>query len=60
MSEWLEFRVLGYLESFDGSKGFEIRDKDWKLGDPITRDLRDFEAESIMEVTHILCFFVKM
>ena len=35
-----------------------IRIGNW--GDPITRDLRDFEAESIMEVTHILCFFVKM
>ena len=45
MSEWLEFGVLGYLESFDGDEGFEIGDRDWKLGDLITRDLRDLEAE---------------
>ena len=37
--------VLGYLESFDGDEGFEIGDRDWKLGDLITRDLRDLEAE---------------
>ena len=47
MSKWLEFGVLGYLESFDGSEGFEIRDRDWKLGDLIARDLWDLEAESI-------------
>ena len=45
MSEWLEFGVLGYLESFDGNEGFKIRDRDWKLGDMITRDLWDLEAE---------------
>ena len=45
MSEWLEFGVLGYLESFDGDEGFEIGDRDWKLGDLIARDLRDLEAE---------------
>ena len=39
MSEWLEFGVSGYLESFDGGEGFEIGDRDWKLG--------DLEAESI-------------
>ena len=45
MSEWLEFGVLGYLESFDGGEGFEIGDRDWKLGDLIMRDLRDLEAK---------------
>ena len=47
MSEWLEFWVLGYLERFDGSKGFEIGDRDWNLRDLIARDLWDLEAESI-------------
>ena len=45
MSKWLEFGVLGYLESFDGSKGFKIGDRDWKLGDLIARDLRDLQVE---------------
>ena len=41
----MEFGVLGYLESFDGGEGFEIGDRDWKLGDLIMRDLRDLEAK---------------
>ena len=45
MSDELEFRVLGYLESFDGGEGFEIGDKDWKLGDLIARDLQDLDAK---------------
>ena len=47
VSEWLDFGVLGYLESFDGGEGFEIGDRDWKLGDLIVRDLWDLEAELI-------------